>query len=85
MPRRTRPLSPSDGAAEIGMVLDTGRLKDGQLGPVRADIASVVGVAAGRAVKVILECARLTDEEKRAGCAEAGAAFVKTSTGYLGH
>jgi deoxyribose-phosphate aldolase len=37
---------------------------------------------------VILECARLTDEEKRTGCAlavEASAAFVKTSTGYLGH
>src|SRR5437660_7857497 len=44
--------------------------------------------AAGHAVKVILECALLTDDEKRAGCAlavEAGAAFVKTSTGYLGH
>jgi deoxyribose-phosphate aldolase len=70
------------------MVLDIGRLKDGQLGPVRADIASVVDAAGGHAVKVILECARLTDEEKRTGCAlavEAAAAFVKTSTGYLGH
>src|ERR1700730_14574631 len=76
------------GATEIDMVVDIGRLKDGQLGPVRADIASVVDAAGGHAVKVILECALLTDDEKRTGCAlavEAGAAFVKTSTGYLGH
>ena len=85
---REAALAIADGATEIDMVLDIGRLKDGQLGPVRADIASVVDAAGGHAVKVILECARLTDEEKRTGCAlavEAGAAFVKTSTGYLGH
>src|SRR6266481_723412 len=85
---REAALAIADGATEIDMVVDIGRLKDGQLGPVRADIASVVDAAGGHAVKVILECARLTDEEKRAGCAlvvEAGAAFIKTSTGYLGH
>src|ERR1700694_995062 len=85
---REAALAIGDGATEIDMVLDIGRLKDGELGPVRADIASVVDAAGGHAVKVILECARLTDEEKRAGCAlaiEGGAAFVKTSTGYLGH
>jgi deoxyribose-phosphate aldolase len=85
---REAALAIADGATEIDMVLDIGRLKDGHLGPVRADIASVVAAAGGRAVKVILECAQLTDAEKRTGCAlavEAGAAFVKTSTGYLGH
>jgi deoxyribose-phosphate aldolase len=81
-------LAITDGATEIDMVIDIGRLKDGELELVKADIASVVEAAAGHAVKVILECARLTDEEKRTGCrlaAEAGADFVKTSTGYLGH
>src|SRR6202022_3616597 len=85
---REAALAIADGATEIDMVLDIGRLKDGQRDPVRADIASVVLAAAGHPVKVILECARLTDDEKRTGCAlvvEAGAAFVKTSTGYLGH
>ena len=70
------------------MVLDIGRLKDGQRDAVRSDIASVVAAAAGHPVKVILECARLTDDQKRDGCGlavEAGAAFIKTSTGYLGH
>jgi deoxyribose-phosphate aldolase len=81
-------LAIADGATEIDMVLDIGRLKDRQLEPVGSDIASVIAAAAGHPVKVILECARLTDDEKRTGCAlavEAGAAFVKTSTGYLGH
>jgi deoxyribose-phosphate aldolase len=81
-------LAIQDGASEIDMVLDIGRLKDGELETVRADIASVVDAAAGHLVKVILECSRLTDEEKRTGCrlaTEAGAGFVKTSTGYLGH
>jgi len=85
---REAALAVADGATEIDMVLDIGRLKDGQREPVRADIASVIVAAAGRPVKVILECARLTDDEKRTGCAlavDVGAAFVKTSTGYLGH
>ena len=81
-------LAISDGATEIDMVIDIGRLKDGELALVEADIASVVRAADGHAVKVILECSRLTDDEKRTGCrlaVEAGAAFLKTSTGYLGH
>jgi len=85
---REAALAIADGATEIDMVLDIGRLKDGQREPVRADIASVVAAAAGHPVKVIIEAARLTDDEKRMGSAlavEAGAAFVKTSTGYLGH
>jgi deoxyribose-phosphate aldolase len=47
-----------------------------------------VAAAAAHPVKVILECARLTEDEKRDGCrlaVEAGATFIKTSTGYLGH
>src|ERR1700686_1582361 len=44
------------GATEIDMVIDIGRRKDGQLGPVRSDIASVVAAAAFPRVKVILEC-----------------------------
>ena len=85
---REAELAIADGATEIDMVLDIGRLKDGQREAVRDDIASVVRAVGGHPVKVILECALLTDDEKRTGCAlavEAGAAFVKTSTGYLGH
>lgn len=81
-------LAIKDGATEIDTVIDIGRLKDGELAAVKADIASVVEAAAGHIVKVILECSRLTDDEKRTGCRlalEAGAGFVKTSTGYLGH
>jgi deoxyribose-phosphate aldolase len=77
-----------DGATEIDMVIDIGRLKDGDHEAVKTDIASVVEAAPGRTVKVILECSRLTDAEKRTGCrlaAEGRAAYVKTSTGYLGH
>jgi deoxyribose-phosphate aldolase len=85
---REAALAIADGATEIDMVLDIGRLKDGERDAVKADIASVIAAATGHPVKVILECARLTDDEKRTGCAlavDAGAAFVKTSTGYLGH
>jgi deoxyribose-phosphate aldolase len=81
-------LAIGDGATEIDMVIDIGRLKDGEHDAVCSDIASVVEAAAGCPVKVILECSRLTDDEKRTGCrlaVEAGARFVKTSTGYLGH
>ncbi len=85
---REAALAIADGATEIDMVLDIGRLKDGERDLVRADIASVVAASAGHAVKVIIESALLTDDEKRTGsvlAVEAGASFVKTSTGYLGH
>src|SRR6202035_773667 len=59
---REAALAIADGATEIDMVLDIGRLKDGERAAVRADIASVVSAAAGRPVKVILECALLTDD-----------------------
>lgn len=75
------------GAQELDMVLNVGELKDGNLKAVEADIAAVVREARvnGAAVKVILETALLTNEEKLAGCKvslAAGADFVKTSTGF---
>jgi deoxyribose-phosphate aldolase len=76
-----------DGAVELDMVLHIGRLRSGDLDAVTDDIAAVVAVAEGRVVKVILETAFLTDDEVVAGsrAAEAaGAAFVKTSTGFAG-
>lgn len=74
------------GASEVDMVLNVGALKDGDYDLVRADIAAVTEAAKGKAlVKVILETCLLTDEEKRIACRlakEAGAEFVKTSTGF---
>lgn len=76
----------TNGAEEIDMVLNIGALKDGDDATVRADIEAVVEAAAGRAiVKVIIETALLTDEEKRRVCelsVVAKADFVKTSTGF---
>ena len=77
----------ADGASEIDMVINFSALKSGADLLVFDDIQSVVDVtgAGGGIVKVILECAYLTDDEKRRACRmaeEAGAAFVKTSTGF---
>ena len=74
-----------DGAEEIDMVLAIGRMKSEQYERVEADIRAVVDAAGGRTVKVILETALLTDEEKVIACVlaqNAGADFVKTSTGF---
>jgi deoxyribose-phosphate aldolase len=73
------------GADEIDMVAPIGRIIDGDWNYVRDDIAGVVAAADGRLVKVILETAVLTPS--RIGQAstlamEAGARFVKTSTGF---
>ena len=73
------------GAEEVDMVLNIGALKSKEDAAVRCDIAAVVKAAQGRPVKVILETALLTDEEKIAAChlsQEAGANYVKTSTGF---
>jgi deoxyribose-phosphate aldolase len=74
------------GAHEIDMVMNVGALKSGALDFVRKDIAGVVAACRETAiVKVIIEAALLTDEEKVAACRlakEAGAKFVKTSTGF---
>jgi deoxyribose-phosphate aldolase len=76
----------ANGAVELDMVINIGELRSGNLDYVRQDIHSVVETAHGKAiVKVILENAYLTDEQKVQACKlaeEAGANFVKTSTGY---
>lgn len=75
----------ADGAAELDTTLNLGRLCSGAVDEAKADVHAVVDAAQGRLVKVILEIAFLSDEEIVAGCrvAEwAGAAFVKTSTGF---
>ena len=74
-----------DGAQEIDMVLSVALLKSERYADVEADIQAVVQAAQGRTVKVILETALLTDEEKVIACVlsqNAGAGFVKTSTGF---
>jgi len=74
-----------DGATEIDMVINVGRVKEHDDDYVRRDISAVVEAARGRTVKVILECCLLTDEEIVRACeisVEAGADFVKTSTGF---
>ncbi|HVM23829.1 MAG TPA: deoxyribose-phosphate aldolase [Candidatus Limnocylindrales bacterium] len=76
-----------DGATELDMVISIGALRSGRDEDVRDDIGAVVQAAhaEGAIVKVILENAYLTDDEKVRACrlAEAaGADFVKTSTGY---
>ncbi|WP_159157419.1 deoxyribose-phosphate aldolase [Enterococcus faecalis] len=75
-----------NGANEVDMVINIGALKSKQYDYVRQDIQGVVDAAKGKAlVKVIIETALLTDEEKVKACElakEAGADFVKTSTGF---
>jgi len=73
------------GAQEIDMVIQVGALKEGRNSEVVEDIRVVVEAASGFPVKVILETCHLTEEEKIRGCKlamEAGASFVKTSTGF---
>jgi len=73
------------GADEFDMVINIGYLKAGLYDLVFEDIEKVVRAAKDKIVKVIIETALLTDEEKIAACViakEAGAAFVKTSTGF---
>ena len=76
----------ADGADEVDMVIAVGKLKDGDDAYVKSDIEAVVRAARGKALtKVIIEACLLTDEEKRRACLlakEAGADFVKTSTGF---
>ncbi|HTD86848.1 MAG TPA: deoxyribose-phosphate aldolase [Candidatus Binatia bacterium] len=73
------------GAHEIDVVINIGRLKDGDDKYVLRELRDIVEAADERPVKVILETCLLTDEEKVRGCllvVEAGAHFVKTSTGF---
>jgi deoxyribose-phosphate aldolase len=76
-----------DGATELDMVMNVSAFKSGQDAHVAGDIRAIVDVAhdSGALVKVILETCLLTDEEKVRSCQlarEAGADFVKTSTGF---
>lgn len=78
-----------DGAKEVDMVINVGLLKSGRTAEVLQDIRTVVEAVAAAdksaIVKVIIETCLLTDEEKVTACnlsKEAGAHFVKTSTGF---
>ena len=74
----------ADGCEEFDMVINVGKLKDGEIDYVRDEIKAIVDTVKGHIVKVIIETGLLTDEEKatatRLSC-EAGANFVKTCSG----
>jgi deoxyribose-phosphate aldolase len=73
------------GATVLDMVINVSRLKSGDLDAVRQDIAEVVRATPNAEHKVILETCYLTDQEKMTACrlvVEAGADYVKTSTGF---
>ncbi|MFQ3579368.1 MAG: deoxyribose-phosphate aldolase [Bacteroidales bacterium] len=75
----------ANGADEIDMVINIGALKSGNYQLVFDDIKSVRDASKGKILKVIIETAYLTKEEKIKACElakEAGADFVKTSTGF---
>ena len=74
-----------DGADEIDMVINIGFLKSGMFDEVLSDIKAVREASKGKILKVIIETCLLTEDEKIKACelsAEAGADFVKTSTGF---
>ncbi len=80
-------LALAEGCEELDMVINIGRMKRGDEDYVRGEIRQIVepAHAAGAIVKVIIETCFLTDEQKKRACElaeEAGADFVKTSTGY---
>ena len=75
----------SNGADEIDMVINISYLKDGYEDRIVEDIAEVVKASDGKTVKVIIETALLSEQEKILACrcaVKAGAHFVKTSTGF---
>lgn len=74
-----------DGADEIDMVINVGALKDKDYSVVLEDIKAVKEACGEHILKVIIETCLLTDDEKVKACElakEAGADFVKTSTGF---
>lgn len=74
-----------NGAEEVDMVINIGRLKNGEYDAVREDIAAVKQAVGNKILKVIIETCLLTDAEKEKMCdivAQAGADFIKTSTGF---
>ena len=75
----------ANGADEIDMVINIGALKAGNDALVLDDIKAVVDASGDKLVKVIIEACLLTDDEKVRACQlskEAGADYVKTSTGF---
>jgi deoxyribose-phosphate aldolase len=75
----------ADGADELDMVINVGLLLSGRCAAVEDDVRAVVEAAEWAPVKVILECHYLNDDQIRRGaelCLRAGAAFVKTGTGW---
>ncbi|WP_454952363.1 deoxyribose-phosphate aldolase [Capnocytophaga granulosa] len=75
----------AEGADEIDMVINLGLLLSGQTAKVQDEIALLKKETADKVLKVIIETCYLTDEQKRLAsqlCVEAGADFVKTSTGF---
>lgn len=75
----------ANGAAEVDMVINIGRLKNKEYDAVREDIRAVKQAVGDKILKVIIETCLLTDEEKVKACEAAkaaGAHFVKTSTGF---
>ncbi|NQP32849.1 deoxyribose-phosphate aldolase [Streptococcus suis] len=75
----------ANGADEIDMVINVGALKAGNDALVLDDIKAVVDASGDKLVKVIIETCLLTDDEKVRACQlskEAGADYVKTSTGF---
>ncbi len=82
---RAAAIAVADGAREIDMVMNFGALKSGQAAVVAGDIEAVVRAVQRLPVKVILETAALSNVEKKLACrlaCDAGATFVKTSTGF---
>ena len=74
-----------NGAAEVDMVINIGRLKNKEYDAVREDIRAVKQAVGDKILKVIIETCLLTDEEKEKMCdivCEAGADYIKTSTGF---
>ena len=75
-----------NGADEIDMVLNTGKLKDGEFDFIVEEISKIKTACQGKALKVILETDLLTQEEIKQACElciKGGADFVKTSTGFV--
>ena len=80
-------LAADEGADELDMVINVGRLKAGDTDYVLNDIKAVVAASKDRLVKVIIETFLLTDDEKVTACRlarAAGADYVKTCTGFSG-
>ena len=77
----------ANGADEVDMVINLGWVKDGKWDDLLDEICQIKDSCAGKLLKVIIECCFLTDEEKIKMCeivTEAGADYIKTSTGFGG-